>query len=130
MNRRRVIDPRLAHGQRRRKAMQLTAEIPRDVRRQAIELEAEAQRGPIARTAAVDHTSNSALGIEPYANPGQPKCHDHRLTGERRHVADDEHAHRRQINPAAPDEPEIERSDDLAFEPDGPPQRPPLVCMN
>lgn len=110
--------------------MELTPKVADDVRRQCVELEAEAQPSPVARPATVHDTSDSGLDIEPYADPRQPKCHDDRLAGEGRHVTDDEHPHGRQIDAPSPDEAKIVGSYDLAFEPDRSPYGPPVVCMN
>ena len=110
--------------------MELTSKITHDVRRQRVELQAEAQPGPITRPPAVDHAGDGGQGIEPYADAGQPKCHDDRLAGERGHVSHNEHSRGRQIDASLSDEAKVVGSDDLAFEADGSAHGAPLVCMN
>jgi len=130
MNRSGVVDPRLAHRKRRRHAVELAAEITHDVGGQWVELEAEAQPAAIPRPTPVDYAGDRGLGIEPDADARQPKCHDDRLSGERRHVSHDQHSQGRQIDAAPADEAKIVGSDDLAFEPDGSAQGAPLMCMD
>lgn len=110
--------------------MKLAAEISRHAGCQGVELDPEAQLGAIARAPAMHDPRNGALSVEPYANSRKPKCHDDRLAGERRHIANDQHPERGEVDSSPPDQPEIMRSHNLAFEPNGSAHGPPLVCMN
>jgi hypothetical protein len=110
--------------------MKLAPEIPRHAGCQGVELDAEAQRGAIARAPPMHDTRDGTLSVEPYVNSRKPKCHDHGLAGERRHIAHDQHPEWGKIDSSPSDQPEIMRSDDLAFEPNGSTRGPPLVCMN